>query len=94
VLDPAYRGRGVGHAFFDAREAAAAKAGRGVVAFCAVRRSPDHPARPAEYRPLDAFWRKRGYTPVDGFEASMSWRDLGRDTETEKPMRFWARRLA
>ncbi|MEM6490677.1 MAG: GNAT family N-acetyltransferase [Pseudomonadota bacterium] len=93
VLDPAYRGRGVGHAFFDAREAAARAAGRGVAAFCAVIRPDDHPARPRDHQPLDGFWRRRGYAPIDGFTAPMAWRDLGETQETEKPMRFWTRRL-
>ena len=31
------------------------------IAFCAVVRAADDPRAPAGYRPLDAFWRKRGY---------------------------------
>lgn len=93
VLEPGFRGRGVGHAFFDAREAAARAAGRTHCAFCAVVRPEDHPARPGDYRPLDAFWAKRGYAPVTGFVGRMAWRDLGDAGETEKPMRFWMRRL-
>lgn len=93
VLDPAFRGRGIGHGFFDAREAAAGAAGRTHAAFCAVIRPDDHPARPAEYRPLDPFWRKRGYAPVEGFVGRLAWRDLGEAAETEKPMRFWMRAL-
>ena len=71
VLEPAYRGHGIGHRFFDLREAhARALGGFRSITFCAVVRPPDHPQRPAEYRPLDAFWRKRGYAPVDGLIAS------------------------
>lgn len=93
VLDPAYRGRGVGHAFFDLREAAAAEAGFRHCVFAAVIRPAHHRSRPAQYRPLDDFWRGRGYEPVDGMVSRFSWRDLGDDEESEKPMQVWMRTL-
>jgi len=94
VLLPAYRGQGAGHAFFDHREAAARAMGRRWSAFCGVVRPDDHPARPAEYRPLDGFWRKRGYRPMPGVVARFPWRDIGEAQETEKPLQFWIRDLA
>jgi GNAT superfamily N-acetyltransferase len=93
VLDPAWRGRGIGHAFFDQREAHARRLGYSVTSFCAVMRSDDHPLRPADYRPLDGFWRKRGYAPVEGLTTTFAWQDLGDEAETDKPMQFWLRRL-
>lgn len=93
VLLPAFRGQGVGHAFFDEREAHARRLGFGACAFCSVIRPPDHPARPADYRPLDSFWRARGYEPLDGVVAEFRWKDLGDALETAKPLQFWMRRL-
>jgi GNAT superfamily N-acetyltransferase len=93
VLLPEYRGKGIGHRFFDLREAHARALGRSHAAFCAVIRPADHPARPAGYRPLDAFWRGRGYAPLAGAVAEYAWRDLGAAEETRKPMQFWLRRL-
>lgn len=93
VLLPDYRGQGLGHAFFDAREAHARGLGRSYSVFCSVIRSPDHPMRPADYRPLDAFWRKRGYAPLPGAVARFKWRDLGEAESTEKPLQFWGREL-
>nr|WP_081845837.1 GNAT family N-acetyltransferase [Deinococcus marmoris] len=92
VLLPEYRGRGLGHAFFDGREAHARRLGLGVTAFCAVQRPEDHPARPADYRPLNAFWAARGYVERPDLQTTMSWQDVGQTTETPKPMRFWLRR--
>lgn len=94
VLRRAYRGRGIGHAFFDHREAAA-RCVPGVThtAFCGVVRPADHPARPADYVPLDGFWQKRGYAKVDGLVARYDWTDVGDGAKTSKPMQFWMRAL-
>jgi GNAT superfamily N-acetyltransferase len=93
ILLPAYRGRGLGHRFFDAREAEARALGRKRAAFCSVIRPEDHPARPEGARCHHAFWRGRGYAPVPGAVARFSWRDMGEEAETEKPLQFWARGL-
>ena len=93
VLLPEYRGRGIGHRFFDLREAHARALGRSHSAFCSVMRPEDHPARPANYRSNDVFWRKRGYEPLPGVIAEFSWRDLGDSRESRKPLQFWMRAL-
>ncbi len=94
VLLDAYRGRGVGVAFFREREAAALSHSEiRWAAFCAVIRPDGHPRRPAGHVPLDAFWRKRGYERVEGMVGRIAWRDLDEVEETGKPMQFWTRRL-
>lgn len=93
VLLPAYRGLGAGHAFFEARETHARRLGRRLSAFCAVIRPADHPLRPADYSPLDPFWRRRGYQPLPGVVARFSWTDHGASEASDKPMQFWLRRL-
>ncbi len=93
VLLPGYRGQGIGHAFFDQREAGARAAGADIATFCAVQRPADHPLCPAHYRPLDAFWISRGYARVEGMTTSFDWLDIGEAQETPHPMQFWARDL-
>lgn len=95
ILRAAWRGRGVGVAFFAEREAHARRLGRFThAAFCAVVRPPDHPMRPPGHVPLDGFWRRRGYAPVPGLVATFEWPDLGDGgAETAKPMQFWMKRL-
>ena len=93
VLLPEYRGQGIGHAFFDHREAQARAHGYKRSLFCGVVRPADHPRRPANYRPLDDFWRARGYRPLPGVTAAFAWKDLDEDHETPKPMQFWMREL-
>lgn len=94
VLLPTYRGRGLGHAFFDHREAAARRFGYATATFCAVQRPNDHPARPPQYAPLDGFWHKRGYQRRDDLRTTFSWRDAGAAEDTAKPMVFWLKELA
>ena len=93
VLLPEYRGHGLGHAFFDGREAQARALGRRYSAFCSVARPADHPLRPAGYRPLDGFWRKRGYAPLPGVLAGFEWKDIGATAPTRKTLQFWMKEL-
>jgi GNAT superfamily N-acetyltransferase len=94
VLQKAYRGRGIGHAFFDQREAHARRFAKIThTTFCAVQRPDDHPLRPKDYVPLDAFWKKRGYARVEGLVGSFTWPDIGETEPTPKPMQFWMKAL-
>ena len=91
VLLPGFRGHGIGHRFFDLREAHARALGRKHVVFCSVTRAVDHPKRPVDYAPLDPFWTKRGYTPLPGVVAEFRWKDIDSAKETTKPLQFWGR---
>lgn len=93
VLLPAYRGRGIGHAFFDHREAQARRCGARAATFAAVVRPADHPDRPADYVPLDGFWRKRGYAPMEGMVTELAWKDHRDAEDRPKPMQYWMRGL-
>ncbi|MFN4088610.1 MAG: GNAT family N-acetyltransferase [Alphaproteobacteria bacterium] len=92
VLLYAYRGRGLGVAFFEHREAHARALGLDRAVFCAVDRPANHPAQPADYVPLDAFWRRRGYERVP-IETTFTWQEIGETGETPKRMLFWAKEL-
>lgn len=93
VLRAEHRGQGLGHAFFDGREAHARACGYDRACFCAVDRPADHPLRPADYRPLDPFWTKRGYQRLEGLVCRFDWRDVDKLESDEKPMRYWMRDL-
>lgn len=94
VLLKTHRGYGLGHAFFDLREAHARKLGGFTHAiFSSVVRPDDHPLRPPNYQPLDGFWAKRGYRKADGIVASYTWKDIDCDHETAKHMQFWIKAL-
>lgn len=93
VLLPEYRGRGVGHAFFDAREAhARALDGFTTTAFAAVDRDPDDPRRPAGHRDNEAFWRGRGYVRQPGLTMALDWDEVGVGPTTHA-LTFWTRPL-
>ena len=89
LLDP-YRGRGIGHLFFDIREAHALEHGFRTTAFCSVVRPEDHRLRPANYRSNTNFWTKRGYTEQN-YCCEMTWLDRNETEETKKQLIFWTK---
>ena len=92
VLKKSWRGRGIGHRFFDQREAHAAKHGFSINAFCAVQRPADHPLKPADHRDNDEFWRKRGYQKTPEMTASLSWQEIDQPQEVCNQLVFWLKR--
>jgi len=93
VLLPQYRGQGIGHIFFEEREKHARATGYKFSVFCGVVRPDHHPARPKDYKPLDDFWKKRGYRKMEGLMAHLSWKDIGEEKASDKPMQFWLKAL-
>lgn len=94
VLLSQYRGQGAGVAFFDHREQHARElGGYKYSCFCGVQRPDDHPRRPAGFRPLDNFWRKRGYEKHPELHTTFSWKELDEEHESPKPMTFWMKKL-
>lgn len=95
VLLPDYRGQGLGHRFFDEREAHAAGFGDyAMTAFAAVDRAPEDKRRPPGHRDNDAFWAKRGYVRRPDLRMRLAWKELGETEESEKTLTFWLRPLA
>lgn len=94
ILLPRYRGAGVGVRFFAEREAhARAVSDCDYAAFCAVQRPAEHPRKPAGAVPLDAFWRKRGFTPTPQLSCVMNWKEVGETEETPHRLAFWMKSL-
>jgi GNAT superfamily N-acetyltransferase len=90
VLMEEYRGQGLGHAFFDEREAAGKRAGFHRFTFCAVQRAESDPRQPEATRSLTPFWHQRGYAPLEVC-CSLQWKEVGNATPTFQTLRFWAK---
>lgn len=94
VMKKTFRGTGIYARFFEAREGYARSLNRfDRVCFCAVERPEGHPEKPFGYRPLDAYWEKRGYTKHLELATQFLWKDLGEAAESFKPMVFWLKQI-
>jgi len=94
VLLPRYRGQGIGVAFFRQREDHARRCSDADFAcFCAVERPADHPLRPADAVPLNAFWHRRGYTHHPDLACTMCWKQVDSADKVENRLSFWIKPL-
>ncbi|MDP2609133.1 MULTISPECIES: GNAT family N-acetyltransferase [unclassified Oceanobacter] len=94
VLLPAYRGQGIYRGFFAGREKHARSQGCfDALCFCAVVRPPQHPLKPADYRPLDKVWQHFGYRPCPDLITHYDWQDIDQDAASAHPMMFWMKSL-
>ncbi len=92
IILPECRGQRAGHEFFRRREEHARRLGPfRYTAFCAVDRPADHPLRPVEYVPLDAFWTRMGYTRHAELRCVFEWKEIGEAAPTGKGLTFWVR---
>jgi GNAT superfamily N-acetyltransferase len=93
VLLPDYRGRRLGHRFFEERITHAQGCGYKKACFCAVVRPEIHPMQPSNYLSLEPLWNRHGFQKADGIETTFSWREIGEQQETKKTMAYWVREL-
>ena len=61
--------------------------------FYAVRRAPDHPARPADATSLEGFWAHRGFTQAKGLSCTMRWKEIGAPGEVTNTLDAWVKTL-
>ncbi len=94
VLLKRYRGRGIGHHFFDAREAHVANYKKFKhICFCVPDFPEPNPNPPGDHVPLADFWRKRGYIHHPEMKCYLSWKKVNAAHPTENQMSFWIKDL-
>lgn len=93
MLAAPWRGRGLGHRFFDEHEShARGLGGFDYTAFLAVDRPATHPLRPPFGRDRTEFWRKRGYAPRETVTVTLDWPEPGAG-EVAHTLTAWLRPL-
>ena len=93
VLLPAFRGQGAGHVLIAARERHARRLGLRWAVLATYDRAEARPERPADWRPLDPFWRARGYRPLMGVGVTVPWVEAGRAGAQGHTLDLWVRDL-
>jgi hypothetical protein len=94
LLKP-YRGRGIGHHFFDVREAHVLHYKKYThICFCVPVRPEEDPERPDDYLKLDDFWRKRGYVHHADMQCQAQWTSALTQRVETQPMSCWMKSLS
>lgn len=90
----AYRGRGIGHHFFDLREEFACRLERfDFACFYNVDRPDNDPKRPEDHLCIEDLWRKRGFSHHKEIRFRQKWKDVGEEISSEKELSFWIKDL-
>lgn len=94
VLAKPYRGRGLGHHFFDIREHHVKHLKRfSAICFISVIRTNNTPLYPQDYASLVNFWEKSGYVKRPDLTCQRSWKDIHEDKESSKTLMFWTKEI-
>lgn len=89
-----YRGRGIGHHFFDARETHVVHQKKFKhICFCVPDCPETDSRKPKDSISLLDFWRKRGYIQHPEMKCYLSWKAIDEEHPTEKKMNFWFKEL-
>jgi len=94
ILLKPYRGRGIGHHFFDAREAHVAHLPNFKhICFCVPMQLESCEGRPSDFVPLHDFWRKRGYMHHPEMQVNILRKRMEGGHLQENKMTFWIKDL-
>jgi GNAT superfamily N-acetyltransferase len=95
VLFKPYRKKKIGFEMYKEFEKAVQQKGiYHQIALCEIDRPKSDPKRPRDYRSLDQFWAKNGYTKHPDLIAQFSYQEIGDSEETLHPMVFWTKNLS
>jgi len=63
-----------------------------IISLCTVGRGLNHPRRHDNYYSPDYLWEKYVFVKSNNLLAYLAWKDIGRETETPKPMDIWLKK--
>lgn len=89
----AYRRQGIGKALFKIAENWVSNTNQfETYSLATVIRAKNHPKRPQGYTSSDTFWLKLNYKKTDDIICTISWKEVGEETESSKPLLFWSKK--
>ncbi|MCG8332269.1 MAG: GNAT family N-acetyltransferase [Chitinophagales bacterium] len=93
LIFKAYRRQGIGKALFTIAESWVSSTNQfETYTLATVIRANNHPKRPQGYTSSDAFWLKLDYKKTDDIICTISWKEVGEETESSKPLLFWSKK--
>lgn len=88
-----YRNRGLGLTLLQRVEDAVRRFGNYRYLACAtVQRPEDHPARPADYLPIERFLKRTGFAALGDLMTGFTWQELDGEKRYH-PMKYWIKQL-
>lgn len=93
VVEPQFRGAGIGKEFFMRRIGHSAQSEQfETYTFCAIERPNGSPPAPDDYRSPVLLWQRMGFERQPQLQANLAWREHGDSEPKVHTMTFWTTR--
>ncbi len=89
IIEPKYRGKGIGTLFQTCVERSAMELDLPYVAAMTVQREPDHPLCPKGYQSFDGYMHRFNYEIIPNLTLTISWPTMPHGEEEGHRLQFW-----
>lgn len=89
----AYRNKKMGNALYRQFEKSVKEKRARKIVFYELIREENEEKKPADYFPLDNYWKKKGFVKQEDLITYFAWKEVGSTEEIEHPMVLWTKDL-
>lgn len=87
-----YREKGLGQKMYFELEKQINEEGQlRTICFCKIAEFDKHPLMPKNYKSLDEFWTKLGFSQREEIATSVFWRNIGEEEDSPHKMIYWVK---